>query len=315
MRILLTGGAGFIGSHVAERLLDLQHQLTLVDDCNDYYDPRLKEANLACLRARGPVDLHRHDIRDEAAMYALFDAFRPEAVIHLAARAGVQPSLAAPVLYEQVNCGGTLVLLEAARRAGCRRFVFASSSSVYGETSRIPFREDDPALRPISPYAATKIAAEKLCCAYAHLYAMATPCLRLFTVYGPRQRPDLAIRKFIDAIQAGRPVTLYGDGTTSRDYTYVDDTVSGIIAALGFEGGYDVFNLGAGRPVRLDHLVEAIENALGRKALIERRPLPAGDVPITFADIGKARAVLGYQPSVALDEGIRRTVDWLRTRA
>lgn len=295
--------------------MSLGHDVAILDDFNGYYDPRLKEANLAAVRAGGPVSVFRADIRDEAAVADAFQRTRPEAVIHLAARAGVQPSIAEPLLYQQVNCGGTLVLLEAARAHGVQRFVFASSSSVYGETGRTPFREDDTDLRPISPYAATKMAGEKLCCTYAHLYGMHTPCLRLFTVYGPRQRPDLAIRRFIEAIRGGRPITLHGDGSVSRDFTYVDDTVSGITAALGFDGGFDVFNLGAGHPVRLEETVAAIESALGRKAVIERRPLPPGDVPVTYADTRKAAAILGYQPSVELTLGIGRMVEWLRSSA
>jgi UDP-glucuronate 4-epimerase len=226
----------------------------------------------------------------------------------------VRPSLAQPLLYEQVNCGGTVVLLEAARRHGLKKFVFASSSSIYGAANQVPFSEEDHANLPISPYAATKIAGEKLCYTWSHLYGLDCVCLRFFTVYGPRQRPDLAIRKFIELIDAGKPVPVFGDGSMGRDYTFVADTVEGITAALRHETRYDIFNLGNSSPVGLLEMVRAIERVTGREARIEWQPEQPGDVPITYADISKARRVLLYNPQTPFEEGLRRQVEWLRSR-
>lgn len=314
MKILVTGGAGFIGSHLAERLLAEGHAIAIIDDLNDYYDPRLKRENLAAVKVCGQVDFLEAGIGDEAAVESLFARFRPEAVVHLAARAGVRPSLAQPLLYEQVNCGGTVVLLEASRRHGVSKFVFASSSSIYGEANRVPFSEDDHTNLPISPYAATKIAGEKLCYTWSRLYGLDCICLRFFTVYGPRQRPDLAIRKFIELVDAGRPVPVFGDGTMGRDYTFVADTVQGITAALHHQARYDIFNLGNSSPVGLLEMVRTIERATGREARIDWQPEQPGDVPITYADISKARQLLGYNPQTPFEEGVRRQVEWLRSR-
>jgi UDP-glucuronate 4-epimerase len=289
--------------------------VAIVDDLNDFYAPSLKLANLDTVRARGPVSFQQGDIRDEEFVARVFRDFRPEAVIHLAARAGVRPSLEQPLLYEQVNVGGTTVLLEAARLHGVKRFIFASSSSVYGVTKRIPFQEDDPALQPISPYAATKIAGEKMAFTSSHLYGLQVVCLRFFTVYGPRQRPDLAIRKFVELIDAGKEVPFFGDGTMGRDYTFVSDTVDGIMAALRHDCAFDVFNLGNSSPVLLSEMVDAIAGALGKPAKLLRLPVQPGDVPITYADLEKSRRVLGYQPRVPFAEGIRRMVEWSRRRA
>jgi UDP-glucuronate 4-epimerase len=313
MRILVTGGAGFIGSHLSERLLSEGHRLTVADDLNDFYPPAEKRSNLELIRRRGAFRFAELDIRDQDRVFGLVSEERPEVIIHLAARAGVRPSLDQPLLYEQVNVGGTLTLLEAARRFGVRKFIFASSSSVYGAANRIPFRETDLDLRPLSPYAATKLAGEHLCHTYSHLYGIQAVCLRFFTVYGPRQRPDLAIRKFAERIVNGLPVPFYGSGGAARDYTYVDDTVAGIVAALRHDAPFDVFNLGNSSPVRLDELIEALERALGVKARLDRQPDQPGDVPITFADITKAREILGYEPSTPLEKGLASVAARLRS--
>lgn len=315
MRTLITGGAGFIGSHVAERLLGEGQEVAIIDDLNDYYDPRLKEQNLAIARRLGAVALYRGDIRDEELVGRAFQEFRPEAVIHLAARAGVRPSLEEPVLYTQVNCAGTVTLLEAARRTGTKKFVFASSSSVYGVTSHVPFKESETDLQPISPYAGTKLAGEHLAHTYALLYALKVICLRFFTVYGPRQRPDLAIRKFIQCVEEGRELPFYGDGSMGRDYTYISDTVDGIIAALHLDRSFDIFNLGHSAPVTLQEMVAEIERATGKQAKLKRLPVPAGDVPLTYADLTKSETSLGYRPKVEFRDGIQRMVDWYRASA
>lgn len=314
MKILVTGGAGFIGSHLCERLLHDGHSLAIVDELNDFYSPEEKRANLQAVRQAGECLFQAAAVEDESAMRYLFAATEPNAVIHLAARAGIRPSLTQPLLYESANVRGTLVLLEAARQAGVRRFVFASSSSVYGAANQVPFHENDDSLRPISPYAATKIAAEKLCYTYSHLYGLSVACLRFFTVYGPRQRPDLAIRKFMERIEAGKPITVFGDGSMGRDYTYVDDIVNGIVAALDDEAPFDIFNLGNSSPVPLLGMVRAIEAALGKEAQIDWQPEQPGDVPITFADISKARVRLGYAPATPFAEGLARQAAWLRSR-
>ena len=314
MKILVTGGAGFIGSHLCERLLHDGHSLAIVDELNDFYSPEEKRANLQAVRQAGECLFQAAAVEDESAIRYLFAATEPNAVIHLAARAGIRPSLTQPLLYESANVRGTLVLLEAARQAGVRRFVFASSSSVYGAANQVPFHESDDSLRPISPYAATKIAAEKLCYTYSHLYALSVACLRFFTVYGPRQRPDLAIRKFMERIEAGEPITVFGDGSMGRDYTYVDDIVNGIVAALDDEAPFDIFNLGNSSPVPLLGMVRAIEAALGKEAQIDWQPEQPGDVPITFADISKARVRLGYAPATPFAEGLARQAAWLRSR-
>ena len=315
MRIIVTGGAGFIGSHTCERLLLDGHTVSVIDDLNDFYSPVFKNQNLAELRRVGPVEFHQADVSDEAAMRSIFEESRPEAVIHLAARAGVRPSLEQPLLYERVNVHGTLCLLECSRLLGVKKFVFASSSSIYGIANRVPFSEEDHLNLPISPYAATKIAGEKLCYTYSHLYGIETVCLRFFTVYGPRQRPDLAIRKFSDKIASGKPIQVYGDGSTGRDYTFVDDTVGGILAALDYDCSYDIFNLGNASPVKLSTLIETIEEVVGKKAEIERLPDQPGDVPITYADISKAQRLLGYAPQTPLAAGLDKFWAWYRNSA
>lgn len=310
LNVLITGGAGFIGSNLTDRLLQNAGNVTVVDSFDDYYNPGLKRQNVAAWGGR--VAVIEKDIRDEPAMREVFQQGRFDVVVHLAARAGVRPSLAQPRLYTDVNVAGTQNLLELAREFSVGKFILASSSSVYGENPNPPFREDDHVALPVSPYAATKLAAEALGHVYHHLYGMEVICPRFFTVYGPRQRPDLAIRKFTAAILAGRPIELYGDGSTQRDYTYVDDIVSGVIACMERKLGFEVINLGESRTVSLRELVVLIENAVGRKAEIRWQAAQPGDVPLTFADISKARRLLGYDPQVPIEEGIRRFVHWFR---
>lgn len=315
MRILVTGGAGFIGSHLSEELLRGGHEVAVLDDLNDFYDPQEKRKNLEEIGRAGRFEFHECDICDETAVQKVVDGVCPEAVVHLAARAGVRPSLRQPLLYERVNVQGTMVLLEAARRAGTGKFVLASSSSIYGIANQVPFSEADHVNLPVSPYAATKIAAEKICFTYSHLYGIRTVCLRLFTVYGPRQRPDLAIHKFTRMMMRGETIPMFGDGSSGRDYTYVADTVKGIVAALGHDTAYDVFNLGNSSPVTLREMIGTIEAALGVEARIERLPDQPGDVPITYADITKAKRLLGYAPSTSFEEGVGHFVAWMKERA
>ena len=310
MKVLVTGGAGFIGSHLSEKLLGQGHEVAILDDLNDFYSPERKRDNLAQVGRAGRVAFYEGDIRDEATVQRAFEEHQPDAVIHLAARAGVRPSLEAPLLYERVNVGGTMVLLEAARKAGAAKFVFASSSSIYGIANQVPFSEADQVNLPVSPYAATKIAGEKICFTYSHLYGIKTVCLRFFTVYGPRQRPDLAIRKFTELMLAGRRIPLFGDGSTGRDYTFVEDIVEGIVAALAYDCSYEVFNLGNSSPVTLRAMMETLEECIGTKARIEWLPEQPGDVPITYADTAKARRLLGYEPKTAFSEGIAKFVQW-----
>ena len=314
MNILVTGGAGFIGSHLSERLLRDGHEVTIVDDLNDFYSPEVKRANLAAIGHAGPVTFHEADICDEERMFGIGRERRFDAIIHLAARAGVRPSLEQPLLYERVNVRGTMVLLELARRCGIGKFVFASSSSIYGIANRVPFSETDSENQPISPYAATKIAGEKICFTYSHLYSIRTSCLRFFTVFGPRQRPDLAIHKFANLIERGKPIPKFGDGTRGRDYTFCGDIVNGIVAALHYDCGFEVFNLGNSHPVDLNTLIRTLEGSLGKKATMERLPDQPGDVPITYADISKAQRLLGYAPQMSFQQGIDEFVSWFRTR-
>jgi UDP-glucuronate 4-epimerase len=313
MKVLVTGGAGFIGSHMVETLLGQGDDVTVVDDFNDFYDPAVKRRNVAGFS--GKARIVEADIRDGAALRPLFERTRFDAVIHLAARAGVRPSIVHARLYTETNILGTQNLLELAREFGVKKFVFASSSSVYGADQSPPFREDAAGLRPISPYAATKLSAEALCHVYHHLHGLDIVCLRLFTAYGPRQRPDLAIYKFTGAIVRGKPVELFGDGTTARDYTYIDDVIQGFLACLDRELGFEIINLGESRAVELRELVRLIEAAVGKKA--QRRQLPdqPGDVPFTCADVSKARRLLGYNPRVGIEEGIRRFVEWFQKQA
>jgi len=312
MATLVTGGAGFIGSHVVGRLIARGDEVVILDDFNTYYSPAIKRQNLASLAKHPGVHLIHGDIAEEGDVSRAFAQRKIDAIIHLAARAGVRPSLSDPALYERVNIGGTLQLLEHARRAHIERFIFASSSSVYGLSAAVPFTESDPADRAISPYAATKRAAEVLCYTYHHLYGLPVTCLRLFTVYGPRHRPDLAIHAFTRSICAGEAIRIFGDGTSARDYTYISDIVDGILGALDRPRpfGYEIINLGNANPVPLHTLIQLLSTSLRRDVLIERAPSQPGDVQITYADIGKAQRSLGYQPRVQIEEGIDRFCTW-----
>jgi len=309
--VVVTGAAGFIGSHLCERLLVEGYRVTGLDNFNRFYSPAVKRRNLAGLLAAPRFGMLRGDIRAARDLDAALGG-GATAIVHLAAMAGVRPSMERPALYQSVNVEGTVQVLEAARRNGVQHLVFGSSSSVYGDASRVPFREDDPAIRPISVYAATKRAGELLCHAYHAAYGLPITMLRFFTVYGPRQRPDLAIHKFARLILRGEPVPFFGDGSMQRDYTYVDDIVGGVLAALREPRGLRLFNLGSDRPVRLDELLGALERALGRSARLARRPVPVGDVKRTWAHLGRARRELGYAPRTRLEDGLARFARWLQ---
>jgi len=308
---LITGGAGFIGSHVSEALLARGDTLTILDNFNSFYDPAIKRANAALLAGAQWIE---GDIRDAKLVGELFRSRRFDGVVHLAAMAGVRPSLLDPLLYEDVNVRGTLILLEEARRLPGLRFVFASSSSVYGANDRVPFSEADDIHRPISPYAATKRAGELFGYTYHHLHGIPFTGLRFFTVYGERQRPEMAIHKFVQAAFEGTPVPFYGDGSTRRDYTYIADIVDGVLRALDRCAGFEIYNLGESQTISLAELVAAIERATGRKMLLDRQPMQPGDVLVTYADVSKARERLGYLPQTPLAEGLERFVAWYRAR-
>ena len=313
MKILLTGGAGFIGSALADTLLNLGHELVILDNLCDFYDPRLKQENLDWVRRSGAFVLKTGDIRDSNSLITLFREHRPERVIHLAAMAGVRPSLDDPGLYCDVNITGTVNLLAASCEFGVDQFIFGSSSSVYGANSKVPFQEEDPLSNMLSPYAATKLAGENLCSIYSRNNGLPTVCLRFFTVYGPRQRPEMAIHKFCRMIDTGQKIQVYHNGRSARDYTYIDDIIRGIIASLECKKEYEVYNLGNSNTVNLLDLVGMLENELGKKADMELMPQQIGDVPITFADISKAKSELDFSPQISLEEGITRFVTWFRT--
>jgi UDP-glucuronate 4-epimerase len=312
--ILITGGAGFIGSHLVDCLLaEGSWRVLVVDDFNDFYDPSIKRENIRAHPAHPNFKLLEADIRDYASLQRGVGDVRFDCIVHLAARAGVRPSLLEPRLYVETNVNGTANLLELARANGVKQFVFGSSSSVYGISARVPFSEEDPIFHPISPYAATKAAGELLCHSYAHLYDLRVVCLRFFTVYGARQRPDLAIHKFAKLIAEGKSIPVFGDGTTRRDYTYIDDIVAGVRAAIDYDGSkYEIVNLGESRTVELRELISLLEQALGSRAEISWQPVQPGDVPQTFADISKAQRLLGYNPRTQIEEGIREFVKWFR---
>ncbi|HUE49445.1 MAG TPA: SDR family NAD(P)-dependent oxidoreductase [Candidatus Dormibacteraeota bacterium] len=314
MRILVTGGAGFIGSHLVEKLLAAGHDVAILDDFNDFYDPQIKHANIGDFVK--DVAVHHVDLRDSASVRNLFHREKFETIAHLAARAGVRPSIQHPQLYYDTNVTGTLHLLDAARVIGVERFIFASSSSVYGISKTVPFSEDQHLTQTLSPYAATKIAGEFLCSTYSHLYQMRVVALRYFTVYGPRQRPDLAIHQFTRRVYASQPIDQFGNGTTRRDYTYIDDVIQGTMAALKYDGPlFDIFNLGESDTIQLKDLIAAIEKVLGKKAKINRLPEQPGDMPLTCADISKARKLLGYNPATPLSDGLPRFIDWFLKRS
>jgi UDP-glucuronate 4-epimerase len=313
MKFLVTGGAGFIGSHTVERLVAEQAgEVAILDSFNEYYNPAIKRSNISGFADR--VRVYEGELTDEAFVSSAVAEFKPDVIVHLAARAGVRPSIEDPGLYIDVNIRGTFHLLEAARINGTGRFVFASSSSVYGVNKKIPFSEEDPILQTISPYAMTKMAGEQMCSNYSHLHGIRCVCLRFFTVYGPRQRPDLAISKFTRRIEDGQPIDKYGAGHTMRDYTFIADIVEGIMGAIRYEDGpmCDIFNLGGSQTVTLNDLIAAIETAVGKPAIINQMPEQPGDVPVTSADVGKAARLLGFKPRTTIAEGVPRFVEWFR---
>ena len=313
MKFLVTGGAGFIGSHVCEQLLREGHAVWAFDDLNGFYDPQLKRGNLRALQTLAkPFEFVFGDLTHRSVVEEVLSSVQFDQIIHLAARAGVRPSLEEPALYQRVNVEGTVNLLEAARSNGVRKVILASSSSVYGVNSKVPFSESDPIFRAISPYAASKLACEALGHVYHHVYGFDMAVLRFFTVYGPRQRPDLAIHKFAKLIWTGKPIPVFGDGSAARDYTFISDTVEGIMACTRKDLGYQIFNLGESQTVNLNYLIELLEKALGRKAVIDRHPPQPGDVPITCADVSKARQELGYNPRVRIEQGIPLFVEWFK---
>jgi len=316
-KFLITGGAGFIGSHLVDHLLrsDIE-QVTVIDDFNDFYSPSIKRANVRARLSDSRYRLLEVDIRNRDSLKSSLTDSDFDCIVHLAARAGVRPSLSEPLLYSETNIDGTLNLLELAREKGIKQFVFGSSSSVYGINAKVPFSEDDPIRQPISPYAATKGAGELLCHTYSHLYGIRCVCLRFFTVYGPRQRPDLAIHKFARLISDGKSIPVFGDGTSRRDYTYIDDIIAGVTAAINYDKSiYEVVNLGESRTVELRELISLLERELDTHAIIDRQPQQPGDVPQTFADITKARQLLGYNPKTQIEDGIRLFVEWYRRQS
>ena len=311
-QILVTGGAGFIGSHLVAELLAEGHEVVVLDNFDEFYDPAIKRRNLDVLRGQERLQLVEGDIRDEKLVDGLFESHHIGVVVHLAARAGVRPSVEQPVLYVDVNLNGTAVLLEACRRHGIGKFVFGSSSSVYGNNPKVPFSEKDPVDEPISPYAATKRGGELLCATYHALYQLNVFCLRLFTVYGPRQRPEMAIHKFTRLIDRGLPLPRFGVGETRRDYTYVTDIVTGVMRAIDRVQGFEIINLGGSKTTQLNELIAMIEGQLKKTANISQMEDCPGDVVATWADVSKAKRLLGYEPAVSIEDGVKRFVDWYR---
>lgn len=306
MSILVTGAAGFIGSWTARGLLEKGHNVIGIDNFNDYYHPEFKESNIKDLR----IKLYKEDIRDYDKLKKIFEEDKIDRIVHLAAMVGVRPSIANPFIYEEVNIRGTLNLLELARLNNIKKFVFASSSSVYGNRDKTPFSEEDKTNSPISPYAATKKSGELICYAYSYLYKIPVVCLRFFTVYGPCGRPDMAPYKFVDRIARGKEIEMYGDGSTRRDYTYIADVVSGVLKSVDLDANYEIINLGCGNPVKLKDFIVVIENNLGKKAKIVRKEMQPGDVKQTYADISKAKKLLGYAPKTKIEEGMKTFCDW-----
>ncbi len=311
---LVTGGAGFIGSHLCERLLNEGHAVACLDNFDTYYDPGIKVKNVDGLKKKFPHQFHliTGDIRDSELVTEIFKKHQIDRVVHLAARAGVRPSIQQPLLYQDINIRGTLVLLEACKDHEVKDFVFASSSSVYGENQRVPFSERDLDIQPISPYGATKRAGELFCYSYHHLYGMNIACLRIFTAYGPRQRPEMAIHKFTRLIDRAERIPMFGNGDSRRDYTYIDDLIEGIMAVIRRHKGFEAYNLGESQTTSLSALIHLIEEALGKKAWVEMLEVQPGDVSITYADISKAMRLLGYQPRITMEEGIERFVEWYK---
>ncbi len=311
--ILVTGGCGFIGSHLIDRLLSQRKQVVCVDNLNDFYHSEIKLLNQKRHLDYKRYSFHKGDIRNPDFIREIFTTYSFDTVIHLAAMAGVRPSIDDPVLYTDVNINGTQVLLEEMKGKGINKFIFASSSSVYGNNDKIPFSETDTVDRQISPYGATKKMGEELCFTYSHLYRIPTVCLRFFTVYGPRQRPEMAIHKFVRHILSGQPLPFFGDGTTARDYTYIDDIIGGIIAALESNEDFMIYNLGNSEPVKLADLVSTISDATGEKAVLDEQALPSGDVQRTYADISRAESRLDYSPTTHFVDGVVNFVDWFRS--
>ncbi len=312
MRILISGCAGFIGSHLAEKIIAENNTVIGLDNFDPFYSRSIKEGNIEQLMKSDRFQLVEGDIRDTSCVEAIFQGNDIDVIVHLAARAGVRPSIEDPAGYQDVNINGTVVLLEAARKFGVKKFIFASSSSVYGNNEKVPFAETDNVDFPISPYAATKKAGELLCYTYSHLFDINMTCLRFFTVYGPRQRPDLAISLFVKLIEANQPIPVFGDGSMRRDFTYIDDIISGVMAAIGRCQGYEIYNLGESQPIRLDQLIGEIEKALGKKAVIDRKCEQPGDAKQTYADITKAKQQLGYNPKTEITAGLEEFVKWFR---
>lgn len=311
MQILITGGAGFIGSTLADKLLKENNEIVILDNFNDYYNPQLKDSNVKNNLDNPNYKLYRGDICDKELVNKIFEENKIEKVVHIAARAGVRPSLENPLSYVQTNIYGTTVILEQMQKHNCKKLIFASSSSVYGNCTADKFSEDLKVTEPISPYAATKSSCEQIIYTFSKLYDINAVCLRFFTVFGPRQRPDLAIRKFIELIEKDEPIPVYGDGTTMRDYTFIDDIVEGICSALEYnKTPYEIINLGGGSPVTLNQMIETIETEMGKKAVINRLPMQAGDVNKTVSDITKAQKLLGYNPKTTFSEGIRKFLNW-----
>lgn len=311
-KILVTGGAGFIGSHLSETLLKQGQEVICLDNFNDYYDPKIKRSNISFLQDQTKYTLIEGDILNLELLRQSFADFKFDVVVHLAARAGVRPSIQEPLLYQQVNVEGTTNLLEMAKEYRTEKFIFGSSSSVYGENKKVPFSESDPVDRPISPYASTKKACELICYTYHHLYNIPITCLRFFTVYGPRQRPDMAIHKFTRAIDAGEQISMYGDGNSRRDYTYVTDIIAGICKSIEYCSDYDIYNLGESKTIELRELIQLISKCLGQEAKIRKLPIQPGDVPVTFADITKAKNEISYHPKVDIEQGVSQFVRWYK---
>ena len=319
MTLLLTGCAGFIGSHTTKALLKKGYNVVGVDNLNDYYNPSWKQQNLNQFKDENNFTFNRLDITNQEGLEQVFiqqkEINQPiKKIVHLAARAGVRPSIVQPVLYQQVNTLGTLNLLELARQHQIKQFVFASTSAIYGKQEKIPFSEDDPVNQPISPYAATKKAAELLCYTYSHLHQLNITCLRFFTVYGPAGRPDMAPYLFTEAMLNQQPINKFGDGTSERDYTYIDDIVDGVVAAVDTPFKFEIINLGNNQPVSLNEFISTLEQITGKKAIINQLPMQEGDVPRTYADIRKAQQLLGYQPKIKIEEGLNKFVEWYREK-
>lgn len=313
MNILVTGAAGFIGSHLCERLLRKNHKVVGLDNFDEFYDPLVKQSNISSCLQNSNFKFVEGDISNANCVEAVLEKQNIDFIIHLAAKAGVRPSIKDPLGYVSVNINGTVLMLEAAKKYDIKKFIFASSSSVYGNNKKVPFSETDGVDFPISPYAATKKSGELICYMYSHLYEMDITCLRFFTVYGPRQRPDLAIHKFARLIESGKPIDVFGDGSTKRDFTYIDNIIDGILAAINSCCGYEIYNLGSSNPIRLDELIKQIENVLGKKASVNYQPSQPGDVIQTYADITKAKSRLGYEPKTPLCLGLASFAEWLRT--